>query len=78
MPLDRPRRFESATYSSGSNKRKRRALDENTAPAATRTGLKRRKSVVEGPVDDEDTDAMELDSGASTHGDDESQTQSGG
>ncbi|KAG8743688.1 hypothetical protein FRC10_011561 [Ceratobasidium sp. 414] len=78
-PLDRPRRLDSATYSSGSaRKRKRRALDENTAPATTRTSLKRRKSVVEVPPggDGDDTDAMELDSEASTHGDDESQTQS--
>ncbi|KAG9105897.1 hypothetical protein FRC07_009067, partial [Ceratobasidium sp. 392] len=80
MPLDRPRRLDSATYSSGSaRKRKRRTLDENAAPAATRTSLKRRKSVVEEPPDGDgdDTDAMDLDSEASTHDDDdESQTQS--
>ncbi|QRV86143.1 Tyrosine kinase family catalytic domain protein [Ceratobasidium sp. AG-Ba] len=78
MPLERPRRLDTSTYSSGSaRKRKRRALDENVAPAATRSGLKRRKSVAESPPDgDDDTDAMELDSGTSTHGDEESQTQS--
>ncbi|KAG8735012.1 hypothetical protein FRC12_018259, partial [Ceratobasidium sp. 428] len=79
MPLDRPRRLDSATYSSGSaRKRKRRALDENAAPAATRTGLKRRKSVVESApdADADETDAMDLDSEASTHGEEESQTQS--
>lgn len=80
-PLSRTRRLDSTTYA-GVRKRKRRTPDENAIPVAARAGLKRRKSVVEAPDDededeDETTDAMELDSGASTHEGDESQTQSG-
>ncbi|KAF8610526.1 hypothetical protein BDV93DRAFT_18869 [Ceratobasidium sp. AG-I] len=79
-PLSRTRRLDSTTYASV-RKRKRRTPDENAAPTAARASLKRRKSVVEAPEDDDEddeqtTDAMELDSGASTHEGEESQTQS--
>ncbi|CCO28091.1 hypothetical protein BN14_02083 [Rhizoctonia solani AG-1 IB] len=67
-PIDRPRRIDSESCTSA-RKRKRRTPDENTAPATTRTSLKRRKSLVDGPNDD--TDNMDLDSGASVHDDDE-------
>lgn len=67
-PVDRARRVDSDC-----RKRKRRTGDENMAPPATRTSLKRRKSVMEAV---EDTDTMDLDSGASVHEDDE-QAQSG-
>ncbi|CAE6400561.1 unnamed protein product [Rhizoctonia solani] len=67
-PIDRPRRIDSESCTSA-RKRKRRTPDENTAPATTRTSLKRRKSLVDGPNDD--TDNMDLDSAASVHDDDE-------
>ncbi|KAF8682708.1 Protein tyrosine kinase [Rhizoctonia solani] len=67
-PVDRPRRIDSESCNSA-RKRKRRTLDENTAPVTTRTSLKRRKSLVDGPGDE--TDNMDLDSGASVHDGDE-------
>ncbi|KEP53862.1 tyrosine kinase family catalytic domain protein [Rhizoctonia solani 123E] len=67
-PVDRPRRLDSESCNSA-RKRKRRTPDENTAPTTTRSSLKRRKSLVNGPGDD--TDTMDLDSGASVHDGDE-------
>ncbi|KAG8734088.1 hypothetical protein FRC11_012238 [Ceratobasidium sp. 423] len=67
-PVDRPRRLDSESCNSA-RKRKRRTPDENTAPTTTRSSLKRRKSVVDAPGDD--TDTMDLDSGASVHDGDE-------
>ncbi|CAE6520900.1 unnamed protein product [Rhizoctonia solani] len=67
-PVDRPRRLDSESCNSA-RKRKRRTHDENTAPTTTRSSLKRRKSVVDAPGDD--TDTMDLDSGASARDDDE-------
>ncbi|CAE6436772.1 unnamed protein product [Rhizoctonia solani] len=67
-PVDRPRRLDSESCNSA-RKRKRRTPDENTAPTTTRSSLKRRKSLVDGPGDD--TDTMDLDSGASVHDGDE-------
>ncbi|CAE6475030.1 unnamed protein product [Rhizoctonia solani] len=67
-PVDRPRRIDSESCNSA-RKRKRRTPDENTAPTATRSSLKRRKSLADGPGDD--TDTMDLDSGASVHDADE-------
>ncbi|KDN51792.1 hypothetical protein RSAG8_00340, partial [Rhizoctonia solani AG-8 WAC10335] len=68
MPPDYPRRLDSESCNSA-RKRKRRNLDENTVPTTKRSSLKRRKSVVNGPGDD--TDTMDLDSGASVHDGDE-------
>ncbi|CAE6516898.1 unnamed protein product [Rhizoctonia solani] len=67
-PVDRPRRIDSESCNSA-RKRKRRTPDENTAPTTTRSSLKRRKSLADGPGDD--TDTMDLDSGASVHDADE-------
>ncbi|KAH7340753.1 kinase-like domain-containing protein [Rhizoctonia solani] len=67
-PVDRHRRIDSESCNSA-RKRKRRTPDENTAPTATRSSLKRRKSLADGPGDD--TDTMDLDSGASVHDGDE-------
>ncbi|CAE6510728.1 unnamed protein product [Rhizoctonia solani] len=68
MPPADPRRLDSESCNSA-RKRKRRTPDENAAPTLTNSSLKRRKSLVDGPGDD--TDTMDLDSGASVHNEDE-------